>query len=173
MSYDLRLITPQLTFENQAEEAAHFYVSIFEDSEILNTVVRQQNDPGGRQGDVLTVTLRLRGYEYLFCNGGSHFRFTDAVSLFVRCESQAEIDFYWEKLTAGGGKPGRCGWLTDKFGVSWQIGSARHWDYMKSQDAAAIDRMCQAILKMTKIDMMALDRAFEGKDVQVPADSHA
>jgi two-component system sensor histidine kinase QseC len=173
MSYDLRLITPQLTFENQAEEAAHFYVSIFEDSEILNTVVRQQNDPGGRQGDVLTVTLRLRGYEYLFCNGGSHFRFTDAVSLFVRCESQAEIDFYWEKLTAGGGKPGRCGWLTDKFGVSWQIGSARHWDYMKSKDAAAVDRLTQAVLKMTKIDMQALDRAFEGKDVQVPADAHS
>ncbi|HVZ30273.1 MAG TPA: VOC family protein [Asticcacaulis sp.] len=173
MSYDLRLITPQLTFASQAEEAANFYVSIFEDSEILNTVVRQQDDPGGKQGDILTVTVRLRGYEYLFCNGGPHFHFTDAISLFVRCESQAEIDFYWDKLTAGGGKEGQCGWLTDKFGVSWQIGSARHWDYMKSKDAEAVDRMCQAVFTMTKIDMMALDRAFDGKPAQVPADTHA
>ncbi len=169
MSYDLRLITPMLCFNDQAEEAANFYVSIFEDSEILNTVLRQHDDPGS----VLTVTVRLRGYEYMLCNGGPHFRFTDAISLFVRCESQAEIDFYWDRLTADGGRPDQCGWLTDKFGVSWQIGSARHWDYMKSKDAAAVNRLTQAVMSMTKIDMQALDRAFEGKDVQVPADSHA
>lgn len=177
MSYDLRLITPMLCFDTQAEEAASFYVSIFEDSEILNTVIRQSEDPGGKPGSAVTVTVRLRGHEYMFCNGGPHFKFSDAISMFVRCESQAEIDFYWDKLTDGG-KAEQCGWLTDRFGVSWQISSARHWDYMKSKDAAAVDRVNQATLQMVKIDLAALDRAFEGRDLQVQdvkdvADSHA
>lgn len=165
MSLDTRLITPQLCFDTQALEAAEFYVDIFEQSEILNVVKRLKDDPGGRAGSVVTVTVRLRGYEYMFCNGGPRFRFTDAVSMSVLCESQAEIDFYWDRLTSGGGQEVGCGRLTDRFGVPWQIAPANHWERMKSKDAEAIDRMLQAILTMKKLDIDALDRAFAGQPV--------
>lgn len=165
MSFDTRLITPQLCFDTQAEDAARFYVDIFEQSEIVNIVTRLQDDPGGRAGTVLTVTVRLRGYEYLFCNGGPHFRFSDAISMYVLCESQAEIDYYWERLTSGGGQAIECGWLTDRFGVSWQIVPASHWEHMKSTDAQAVSRMLQALAMMTKPDADALNRAFKGQPV--------
>lgn len=165
MSFDTRLITPQLCFDNQAEDAARFYAGIFEQSEIVNIVKRLKDDPGGKAGTVLTVTVRLRGYEYIFCNGGPHFRFSDAISMYVLCESQAEIDDYWDRLTADGGKALECGWLTDRFGVSWQIVPASQWAQMKSTDAKAVSRMLDALSGMKKVDADALNRAFRGEPV--------
>jgi Uncharacterized protein conserved in bacteria len=103
-----------LWFDNQAEEAANFYVSIFKNSKVLHKMP-------GPNGTVMGVSFQLDGHEFKALNGGPQFKFTPAISLFVNCETQAEVDELWEKLTAGGGKPGRCGWLTDKYGLSWQI----------------------------------------------------
>src|ERR1051326_7211615 len=109
----MQKINPFLWFDNQAEEAANFYVSIFKNSKVLSTMP-------GPNGTVMGVSFQLEGQEFKALNGGPQFQFTPAISLFVNCETQAEVDELWSKLTAGGGKPGRCGWLTDKYGLSWQ-----------------------------------------------------
>ena len=147
----MQKITPFLWFDTQAEEAANFYVSIFKDSKILNIARHGDNGPGPK-GSVMLVKFQIAGQEFLALNGGPNFPFTNAVSFTVNCESQAEVDDYWEKLTAGGSEI-QCGWLRDKFGLCWQIVPARISDYVKHPKAT------QAMLKMKKLDIAELERA--------------
>jgi predicted 3-demethylubiquinone-9 3-methyltransferase (glyoxalase superfamily) len=148
-------ITTFLTYNNQAEEAVNFYVSIFKNSKI--TGINRQ----GEDGPVISATFVLEGQEYIALNGGPHFTFTDGISLFVNCETQAEVDELWEKLTAAGGEPGPCGWLKDKFGVSWQIIPTALGQLMGDKDPRKAQAVMQAMLKMSKIDIAGLQRAYE------------
>ncbi|HET6161515.1 MAG TPA: VOC family protein [Dongiaceae bacterium] len=130
----MQQISTCLWFNDQAEEAANFYMSIFKDSQIVNTMHYCDAGPGPK-GSVLTVTVQINGYEIIALNGGPHFNFTPAISLFVKCKNQAEVDHYWDKLLAGG-KPMKCGWLTDKFGVSWQIVPTILGEMLQDKDRA-------------------------------------
>lgn len=147
----MQKISPFLWFDNQAEEAAKFYVSIFKDSRILNLMP----GPGGK---VMGVNFELQGQNFKALNGGPQFKFTPAISLFVNCETQAEVDELWEKLSAGG-KPGRCGWLEDKYGLSWQIIPSVLGELLGSKDREKAGRAMQAMMQMDKIDIEALRRA--------------
>jgi predicted 3-demethylubiquinone-9 3-methyltransferase (glyoxalase superfamily) len=151
-------ITPFLWFDNQAEEAANFYVSVFPNSRIVKVV---RNSAGGPApaGSVLTVAFELDGLSFVGLNGGPHFKFTEAVSFVVNCQSQEEIDRYWEKLTAGGGTPVQCGWLKDKFGLSWQVVPTELPELLSNPDPAKAGRAMQAMMTMTKIDIAALKKA--------------
>jgi predicted 3-demethylubiquinone-9 3-methyltransferase (glyoxalase superfamily) len=152
-------ITPFLWFDNQAEEAMNFYVSIFENSRILN--LTRYGDAGpGPKGSVITGTFQLAGQEFMALNGGPHFKFTEAISLFVRCETQQEVDDLWEKLSAGGEKS-RCGWLKDKFGLSWQIVPNVLGQLLNDPDPQKSARVMQAMLQMDKLDIEKLKRAYE------------
>ena len=159
-------ITPCLWFDNQAEEAARFYVSIFENSSIgaITRYGKEGFEIHGRPaGSVMTVTFRLDGEEFTALNGGPHFKFSEAVSFVVRCRSQAEIDHYWEKLSQGGDEAARqCGWLKDKYGLSWQIVPVALFDMLQDRDLAKSDRVMKALLKMKKLDLAALQRAYDG-----------
>jgi predicted 3-demethylubiquinone-9 3-methyltransferase (glyoxalase superfamily) len=146
-------ITTFLWFNDQAEEATDFYVSIFKNAEVLN-VSRQSED-----GPVFLTTFRLDGQEFMALNGGPHFTFNEAISLFVSCESQAEVDELWEKLTTDGGEPGQCGWLKDKYGLSWQIIPTALMELMADEDRERANRVTQAMLTMSKIDIAALEAA--------------
>lgn len=148
-------ITPCLWFDNQAEEAARFYVSLFPDSKILHTTRYSDAGPGPA-GSVMIVEFQLAGLHYLALNGGPHFQFNEAVSLSVDCQSQAEIDALWEKLCEGG-SPGQCGWLKDRFGLSWQIVPSVLPKLMS--DSARAPRVMQALLGMTKLDIRKLEEA--------------
>lgn len=151
-------ITPNLWFDDQAEAAAKFYVSVFPNSEILN--VTHYTDAGPKPaGTVLTVTFRLDGEEFTALNGGPEFTFDEAVSFMIDCESQAEVDYYWDKLTADGGEPGPCGWLKDKYGLSWQVVPRRLMELTQDDDPARANRVMQAMFKMSKLDVAALERA--------------
>ncbi len=157
-------ITPFLWFDSQAEEAANFYVSIFEDSAI--TSVSRYGEEGkevhGRPpGSAMTVSFRLRGTPYMALNGGPTVQFSEAISFMVHCATQDEVDRFWEKLGEAG-RPGRCGWLKDRFGVSWQIVPDALGKLLQSEDRAAAGRAMNAMLKMGKIDVAALERAFAG-----------
>ena len=147
-------ITPFLWFDDQAEQAANYYVSIFKNSRILN--LHRAN------GKVLTLTFELEGQRFMALNGGALFKFTEAVSLFVDCETQAEVDELWEKLSAGGEK-GRCGWLKDKFGLSWQIIPKVLGQLMSDPDPKKSQAVMQAMLKMNKIVIEDLQKAYEGE----------
>jgi predicted 3-demethylubiquinone-9 3-methyltransferase (glyoxalase superfamily) len=156
-------ITPCLWFDNQAEEAARFYVSIFKDSGI-GTITRYGKEGfeihGGREGSVMTVTFRLEGQEFTALNGGPHFKFTEAISFVVQCETQAEVDYYWDKLGKGGDvKAQQCGWLKDKYGVSWQIVPAKLLEMIATAEPRKSDRVMKALLQMKKLDLAALDQA--------------
>jgi predicted 3-demethylubiquinone-9 3-methyltransferase (glyoxalase superfamily) len=153
----MQKITPFLWFDNQAEEAMNFYVSIFKDSKIL-TVKRYGEAGPGPKGSVMTATFQLEGQEFMALNGGPHFKFTEAVSLFVNCETQEEVDALWDQLSAGG-QGGRCGWLKDKFGLSWQIIPAGLGAMLGDPDPAKARRVMEAMLKMDKIDLAALRQA--------------
>ena len=153
-------ITPFLWFDNQAEEAANFYVSVFPDSKIVKVVRNTAGGPGPA-GSVLTVAFELDGLSLVGLNGGPHFKFTEAVSFVVNCQSQEEVDRYWEKLTAGGGAPVQCGWLKDKFGLSWQVVPTVLPELLTNPDAAKAGRAMQAMMTMTKIDIAALKKAAE------------
>src|SRR5438093_12959307 len=159
-------ITPCLWFDNQAEEAARFYVSIFENSSIgaITRYGKEGFEIHGRPaGSVMTVTFRLNGEEFTGLNGGRQFKFSEAVSFVVRCRSQAEIDHYWEKLSQGGDEAARqCGWLKDKYGLSWQIVPVALFDMLQDRDLAKSDRVMKALLKMKKLDLAALQRAYDG-----------
>lgn len=148
-----------LSFKDRAEEAAKFYTSIFEDSRILSTT--NYPDVAQKAAAVMVVELELQGQRYILLNGGDHFKFTDGMSLSVQCDNQQEIDLYWDKLTAGGGEPGPCGWLKDKFGVSWQVGP-RDIAALWGSDPAQGMRVFDALTKMSKIDVAALERASKG-----------
>lgn len=153
-------ITPFLWFNHQAEEAMHFYVSIFKNSKV-GTVSRYGAARPGQQGKVMSVAFQLDGQDFIALNGGPHFQFTEAISLFVNCETQAEVDELWEKLSAGG-ETNRCGWLKDKYGLSWQIIPTALSKLMGDPDPAKSNRVMQAMLKMTKIDIAGLERAYRG-----------
>lgn len=150
-----------LWFDNQAEEAANFYVSVFPNSRILAT----SRHPAGThmpEGTVLTVDFEINGQRMQALNGGPMFQFSEAVSLAIECEDQAEVDAYWSKLTAGGGAESSCGWLKDKFGFNWQVVPARLNEMMTTTDPAAFKRLYDAIMPMSKLDLAALERAFAG-----------
>ena len=152
-------ITPFLTFNDQAEEAVKFYVSIFKNSKILSMNRYGEGAPMPA-GSVMSATFVLDGREYMALNGGPHFNFTDGFSLFVSCETQAEVDDLWEKLSAGGEK-GQCGWLKDKFGLSWQIIPTALGELLGAKDPRKAQNVMQAMLQMTKIDIAALKRAYD------------
>jgi len=150
-----------LWFDGQAEEAANFYVSIFNNSKI--TAVSRYGEAGpGPKGSVMVIGFELDGRAFTALNGGPMFKFTEAISMIVHCETQAEVDYYWEKLSAGG-QEGRCAWLKDKFGVSWQIVPTALIELMQDKDAAKSARVMRAMLQMTKIDIAGLRRAYEGE----------
>ena len=151
-------ITPFLWFDGQAEEAANFYVAIFPNSRIAATTRYGDAGPGPK-GSVMTIGFELDGQSFTGLNGGPVFKFTEAMSLVVHCESQAEVDHYWERLTADGGKPNQCAWLKDKFGVSWQIVPDALIALLQDKDPAKSTRVMQAMLQMTKIDIAKLQAA--------------
>ncbi len=157
----MQKITPYLWFDDNAEEAANFYVSIFKNSKI-GSVTRYGDAGPGPKGKVMIVTFEIEGLEFVALNGGPQFKFTEAISLFVNCATQAEVDELWEKLSAGGEK-GPCGWLKDKYGLSWQIIPEALMDLMQDKDPEKSRRVTEAMLKMSKIDIAALRRAYEQK----------
>ncbi|HKI06687.1 MAG TPA: VOC family protein [Thermoanaerobaculia bacterium] len=154
-------ITTFLWFDNNAEEAMNLYTSIFKNSKILNVVRYGEAGPGPK-GTVMNGVFELEGQQFMALNGGPHFKFTEAISLFVSCESQEEVDELWEKLTADGGAPSQCGWLKDKFGLSWQIIPTTLMELMSDPDPEKSKRVMQAMLQMSKIDVAALKRAYDG-----------
>jgi len=151
-------ITPYLWFDNQAEEAVNFYLSLFENSKILNEA--RYGDAGpGPAGQVMSMTFQLDGQEFMALNGGPHFKFTEAISLFVHCETQEKVDRLWAKLTEGG-EESQCGWLKDKYGLSWQIVPTLLGELLQDEDPAKAQRVMQAMLQMTKIDSQVLLDAY-------------
>jgi len=152
-------ITPFLTFDNQAEEAMKFYTSVFKSSKVLTSSRYGDSGPGPK-GSLMAATISLDGQELTLLNGGPTFKFTQAFSLFVTCETQAEVDEYWSKLTAGG-KEVQCGWLVDKFGVSWQVVPSILMKLLSDKDAQKAGRVMQAMMKMVKMDIKALEQAAE------------
>jgi len=148
----MQKITPFLWFDDKAEEAMNFYASIFKNSKILN-VTRTQ-------GAVMSATFELDGQKFMALNGGPHFKFTEAISLFVNCETQQEVDDLWEKLSAGGQKS-RCGWLKDKYGLSWQIIPSALSKMLGDKDPEKSKRVMTAMLQMTKIDIKKLQQAYD------------
>ena len=153
-------ITTFLTFDNQAEEAAQLYTSVFKKSKITSSTRYGDAGPGPK-GSLMSATLSLDGQELMLLNGGPTFRFSQAFSLFVTCETQAEVDEYWEKLSAGG-REVQCGWLTDRFGVSWQVIPSILTRLLSDKDPAKAARVMRAMLKMVKIDVRGLEEAARG-----------
>jgi predicted 3-demethylubiquinone-9 3-methyltransferase (glyoxalase superfamily) len=149
-------ITPMLWFDNQAEEAANYYVSIFKNSKVTN--VSRYGDTGpGPKGSVMVAEFELDGQKFTALNGGPQFKFTEAISLVVNCEDQAEVDYYWEKLSGDGGQEVVCGWLKDKYGLSWQVCPVRVFELLS--DPATSDRVMAAVMEMTKIDLSKIEKA--------------
>ena len=156
----MQKITPFLWFDTQAEEAAKFYASIFPNSKILNVARYGEAGPGPK-GSVMTVEFELDGQRVIALNGGPQFKFTEAISLSVDCKTQEEVDHYWTKLSQGG-KEQPCGWLKDKYGLSWQVNPAILGELLSGPDAKKAKRVMEAMLKMKKIDIAALKAAAEG-----------
>ena len=157
----MQKITPCLWFDMNAEEAIAFYLSVFKDGKIITTTHYPEGGPQPA-GTVMTIAFELQGDEYVALNGGSGFPFTNAVSLVVNCDSQKEIDYYWEALTAGGGEPIQCGWLKDKFGMPWQIVPGKVWDWLRDDDPARVQRVTSEVWQMEKLDLAKLERAAQG-----------
>lgn len=151
-------ITPCLWFDKNAEEAVKFYTSIFKKSKIKNTSHYGEGFPMPK-GSVLTISFQIESQEFLALNGGPYFKFNEAISFVVNCKTQKEIDYYWEKLSKGGVKS-QCGWLKDKFGVSWQVVPSSINKMMTDKDTAKSARVMQAILKMKKLDIKTLEKAY-------------
>jgi predicted 3-demethylubiquinone-9 3-methyltransferase (glyoxalase superfamily) len=161
----MQKITPFLWFNDKAEEAANFYTSIFKNSKIIKVVRYGEgaaNASGRPKGTVMTVAFRLEGQEFVGLNGGPHFQFSEAVSFVVNCRTQKEVDKFWGKLSAGG-REGQCGWLKDKYGVSWQIVPTVLVKLLNDADPAKSERVMKAILQMTKIDINTLRKASKQK----------
>jgi predicted 3-demethylubiquinone-9 3-methyltransferase (glyoxalase superfamily) len=156
----MQKINPFLWFDNQAEEAANFYVSIFKDSK-LQTVSRYGDGGPGPKGSVMTVAFEIAGQKFIALNGGPLFKFTEAVSFVVNCETQDEVDYYWEKLSADGGQEVQCGWLKDKYGLSWQIVPTVLFELIQDKDPAKSNRVMNALMQMKKLDVAGLKRAAE------------
>jgi predicted 3-demethylubiquinone-9 3-methyltransferase (glyoxalase superfamily) len=157
----MQKITPFIMFNDQTEEAVNLYVSLFKNSKVVSMNRYGEGGPGPK-GSVISATFVLDGQEFMAFNGGPHFSFSEGISLFVNCETQAEVDALWEKLSEGGEK-GQCGWLKDRFGVSWQIIPAALGQLMGDKDPQKARNVTQAMLKMTKIDIAGLRRAYEQK----------
>ena len=157
----MQKIHPFLWFDNQAEEAMNFYVSIFKNSKV-GKVVRYSDAGPGPKGSAMTATFELEGQQFTALNGGPHFKFTEAISFVVDCKTQEEVDELWEKLTADGGQPSHCAWLKDKFGVSWQIVPTVLMELLNDPDPQKSKRVMEAMLKMTKIDIATLKQAAQG-----------
>ena len=161
----MQKIAPCLWFDNQAEKAANFYISIFKKSKIVS--IARYGEAGAKvsgrpKGTVMTVAFQLEGQEFLALNGGPQFKFTEAISFIVNCKTQKEIDGFWRKLSEGG-EEGPCGWLKDKYGVSWQIVPTVLGEMLQDKDAEKSERVMKALLQMKKIDIEELKRAYKGK----------
>jgi predicted 3-demethylubiquinone-9 3-methyltransferase (glyoxalase superfamily) len=155
----MQKITPFLWFNDQAEEAANFYVSIFKNSRITN-IARYGEGEHGEPGQVMTVAFELEGQQFTALNGGPEFNFTEAISFYVDCKDQAEVDNLWSKLTEGG-EESQCAWLKDKYGVSWQIVPSQLVKYLSDPDPVKAQRVMQAMLQMQKIDISLLQKAYD------------
>ena len=152
----MQKITPFLWFDTQAEEAMNFYVSIFKNSKVLSVTP-------GPNGRAMSVNFELEGQEFIGLNAGPQFKFNESISFFVNCNTQAEVDELWEKLTAGGGEESMCGWLKDKYGLSWQIIPTALSEMLGDPDPEKAGRVMQAMLKMNKIDIQGLKEAYDGQ----------
>ncbi|MEA2722199.1 MAG: hypothetical protein QOJ39_4063 [Candidatus Eremiobacteraeota bacterium] len=152
-------ITPFLWFDGKAEEAANFYVSLFENSKIHNRSEYSEDTPG-EAGTVMTVQFELDGQEFIALNGGPHYTFTPAVSFSIDCASQAEVDHFWDRLSEGG-QTSQCGWLQDKYGLSWQVVPSVLPELLMDDNDAKSDAVMQAMLKMTKLDIATLQEAYD------------
>jgi predicted 3-demethylubiquinone-9 3-methyltransferase (glyoxalase superfamily) len=166
MPKTVQRITPFLWFDTQAEEAVNFYVSIFENSKIRG--MTRYDEAGAKaagrpRGSVMTVAFELDGQEFVALNGGPVFKFTEAISFVVNCETQAEVDRFWDKLSAGGQQV-QCGWLKDRFGVSWQIVPTVLPEMLQDKDPEKAKRVMAAMLEMIKLDIAALNRAYDGRE---------
>ncbi len=155
-------ITPFLWFDGQVEEAANFYTSIFDNSKILD-VARYGEVGPGEKGSVMTVSFELEGQKFVGLNGGPHYKFTPAISFYISCKTQEEVDYFWERLQEGGGKPSQCGWLTDQFGVSWQVVPDALIEFLQDEDREKAQRVMEAMLQMAKIDIKKLKEAYDEK----------
>lgn len=151
----MQKISPFLWFDGKAEEAATFYTAIFKNSRITNVIP-------GPGGTVMGVSFELEGQEFMGLNGGPMFQFTPAVSFFIKCETQEEIDNYWTRLIEGGGEPQPCGWLKDKFGLSWQVIPNALGTMLQDKDPAKAQRTMEAMMKMSKLDIATLKKAYDG-----------
>jgi predicted 3-demethylubiquinone-9 3-methyltransferase (glyoxalase superfamily) len=164
----MQKITPFLWFDHQAEEAAKFYTSIFKNSKI-GTILRYGEEAakisksGRPVGSVLTIEFEIEGQKFVALNGGPAFKFNESISFVVNCETQQEVDYFWEKLTADGGQESQCGWLKDKFGVSWQVVPTVLIDMLRDKDSEKSERVMAAMLQMTKINIKELNAAYAGK----------
>ena len=166
MAISKQKISPCLWFDGKAEEAAKFYVSIFPNSRIVDTshytdVGQEQH--GQKPGSVMTVAFELEGQSFLGLNAGPLFKFNESVSFIIYCETQAEVDRYWSALTAGGGEEGPCGWLKDKFGLSWQVTPTKLLEMVTSTEKTKAGRAMGAMMKMKKIDIAKIEEAYEGR----------
>ena len=162
LSKAMQRILPFLWFDDQAEQAVEFYVSVFKNSKIgkITRFPREAAERIGREpGSVMTVEFTLDGEEFVALNGGPQFKFTEAVSFVVMCDTQEEVDYYWEKLTADGGEPGQCSWLKDKYGLSWQVQPRLLLELLGDKDKAKAARVMSAMMKMDKIDIADLKKA--------------
>ena len=155
----MQKINPFLWFDDQAEDAAKFYVSLFKDSKIVNVARYGEGGPGPK-GTAMSVTFELAGQKFMALNGGPHFKFSEAISFFINCETQREVDELWEKLSAGGEKS-RCGWLKDKYGLSWQVIPTALGEMLQDKDPKKSQRVMQAMLQMDKIDIAVLKQAYD------------
>jgi len=154
----MQKISPFLWFDSNAEEAANFYVSIFKDSKILK-IARYGEAGPGPAGSVMVVNFQIEGQDFIALNGGPLFKFTEAISFVISCQTQEEVDRYWNKLTADGGQESQCGWLKDKYGLSWQVTPTILGELLADKDQKKAQRVMQAMLQMKKIDIAALKRA--------------
>ena len=155
----MQKITPFLWFDGKAEEAMNFYISIFKNSKIVSVSRYGEGGPGPK-GTVMTGTFQLEGQQFMALNGGPHFTFSQAISFFVNCETQQEVDELWEKLSEGGEKQ-RCGWLKDKYGLSWQVIPSALGEMLQDKDAEKAKRVMKAMLQMDKIDIEGLKQAYD------------
>lgn len=156
----MKTITPCLWFDGNAEEAVKFYTSIFKDGKILST---SYYGPGMHlpEGTILTVTFEIMGQEFMALNGGPEFKFDEAISLMIPCDTQEEIDYYWDKLTAAGGQPVQCGWLKDKYGLSWQVVPRIIEKHLNDKDQAKTNRVMKAVMGMVKLDIAEIEKAYK------------
>jgi predicted 3-demethylubiquinone-9 3-methyltransferase (glyoxalase superfamily) len=163
MKFSKDKITPFLWFDSQAEEAAKFYCSIFPKSKIHKVYKYPEGVPGVPKGKVMTVSFEIKGQKFTAMNAGPHFKFNESISFVVLCDSQAEVDFYWKKLTSGGGEESMCGWLKDKYGLSWQITPKDLIRMNTDKNREKAGRAMAAMMTMRKIDIKKMRKAFDGK----------